>query len=279
MQRVVATIPRNGKVFLLGDTHLGTVFFHQKGLGKLVDQIASDNRRNRWIHVGDWIEAITSDDRRYDSTIALYKNPSDQAKAITDIFRPIAGQGIVGLMGNHERTLFRVKDFADSICTDLHIPYGTSMCRVVLQDKKERHLFNLFCCHGYWLFKSQAKDPEQEKANKLASMKMRLKKLSGDSAVMICGHAHELMVAEPVEQLYITDAPDGVQQNYLGLPDDLTGGYIPPDQRFYGCCGSLRKNQMDGFTDYAEGFAPIELGCLILDVEDGRPKRMYPFKV
>ena len=142
----------------------------------------------------------------------------------------------------------------------------------------ETTFFNLFACHGNWLFKSQAKDPEQEKANKIASLKMRLKKLSGDSAVMVCGHAHELMVAEPVEQLIIMDGVEGVQQDYLGLPEDLSG-YIPPDQRFYGCCGSLRKNQMDGFTDYAEGFAPIELGCLILDVEDGRPKRMYPFKV
>ena len=278
MQRVIATIPRNGKIFLIGDPHLGTVFFHRKGADKIVETIASDFDHNSWICFGDWIECITSDDRRYDSKISLYHNPAEQARDIVKIFQPIAEQGLVGLMGNHERTLFRVKDFADSICTDLHIPYGTSMCRVILQDARGNHLFNLFICHGYWLFKSQAKDPEQEKANKLASMKMRLKKLSGDSAVMVCGHAHELMVAEPVEQLIIMDGVEGVQQDYLGLPEDLSG-YIPPDQRFYGCCGSLRKNQMDGFTDYAEGFAPIELGCLILDVEDGRPKRMYPFKV
>jgi len=278
MQRIVSVIPRDCNILFVGDTHEGTVFFHDKGLRKIVNHVEKDRAHRRVFHMGDWIEAIPSDDRRYDNSAALYNNPGEQAEAIVKRFKSIKNQMLGGLHGNHERALYRIKNFADQICKDLNIPYGTGMCRLIFNDDKGRHLFNVFACHGYWLFKSQAKDPEQEMANKKASMKMRLKKLMGDAAVMLCGHAHELIVAEPVEQLYLTDEPYGVKQHYLGLPNNLSG-YIPVDQRFYGCTGSLRKNQMDGFTDYAEGFPPAELGCLDLAVRDGRPATLIPMKV
>ena len=277
MQRIVVTIPRDCEILDLGDTHRGTVFMHEKGLDKIINYIALDPNRY-WLHGGDWIEAITSDDKRYDSEIVVDATPQIQAKKITTKFKPIAPRGLVGLLGNHERMLRRVANFAEEICNNLSMPYGTGMCRIVFVDKKGRHLFNWFTCHGYWLFKSNAKDPEQEIANKLASMKMRLKKLMGDAAIMTCHHAHELLVAKPVDQLYLTDTPSGVKQNYLSMPLNLSG-YIPPDQRFYGCCGSLRKNQMDGYTDYAEGFPPVELGCLKLIIRDGKPVDLVKFKV
>jgi len=277
MQRIVSVIPRDSKLMLLSDIHGGTIYSHEKGTLNIIDYIDA-GRDVRWIHLGDAIEAITSDDRRFRIETITQQTPQLQAHYQVELFKRIASKGLGQLAGNHERALFRVANFAEQICNDLGIPYGTGMCRFIFFDNQGRHLFNLFACHGYWLFKSKAKDPEQELANKKASLKMRLKKLMGDSCVMVCGHAHELIAVEPVNQLYLTDEPSGVRQHYLTLPENLSG-YIPVDQRFYGCTGSLRKNQMDGFDDYAEGFPPSELGCLELTVTDGRPVALTPFKV
>ena len=277
MQRIVKMIPRDCEIIDLGDTHQGTIFFHEKGLFKIIDYVASDKSRF-WLHGGDWIEAITSDDKRYDPEIVTELTPLDQKNKIISLFENIKDKGIVGLHGNHERALRRVGPIVREICDTLNIDYGTGMCRIVFMDDQGRHLFNWFTCHGYWLFRSQAKDPEQELANKKASMKMRLKKLMGDCVVMTCHHAHEILIAEPVSQLYLTDGQEGVKQHYLTTPSDLSG-YIPPDQRWFGCAGSFRKNQMDGFTDYAEGFSPAELGCLKITIRDGRPVSMEPIKV
>jgi predicted phosphodiesterase len=278
MQRIVSTIPRDCEIIALGDTHRGTVFHHVKGLTKVVEYIGADPLR-RWIHMGDWIEAIPSDDRRYDAEIVVDHTPADQAKAIAKSFKPIAPQGLGGLHGNHCMTLRRVANFAKEICEEqLGIPYGTGMCRFILKDAEGRSLFNIFACHGYWLFNSVAKDPEQELANQKAMMKMKMKKLMGDAVIMLCGHAHKLLIAEPINQLYMTDGVGGVKQHYLTTPQNLLG-YIPPDQRWYGCTASFRKNQIDGFTDYAEGFPPTELGCLSIMIRDGRPISITPIKV
>ena len=90
----------------------------------------------------------------------------------------------------------------------------------------------------------------------------------GDCAVMVCGHAHWLAAVPPSKRLYLVDNPEGVKQNYLG-GEMGQGGYINPDQRWYGCSGSFYKAYVDGLSNYGS-FPPNELGFLSLIIDAGK---------
>jgi hypothetical protein len=122
--------------------------------------------------------------------------------------------------------------------------------------------------HDVPIFKSNAKDFLQRQANVLAAMKVSLQDRMGDCAMMICGHPHQLLVIEPAPILYLTDGEHGVKQHYLkGSLGD--GGYINPDQRWYGCAGSFRKKFVDSIDDYADQYSPNELGYLVCEIRNG----------
>jgi hypothetical protein len=96
----------------------------------------------------------------------------------------------------------------------------------------------------------------------------------GDCAVMACGHAHYLDVVLPSPRLYTTDNTTSIHQNFL-RGDMGNGSYINPDQRWYGCTGSFRKNILDGVSDYSEVYDPVILGCLNLIIDGGK---IYDFR-
>jgi hypothetical protein len=201
-----------------------------------------------------------------------------QAKEAVALFKSIANKCCFGLGGNHELKLFRIGNMAELICDELGVEYATRTCRVVFTNNGS-HLFNGFATHDLSMVKSNAKDYIQATANVQAALKNQLQKRMGDCAIMIGAHIHQLIVVPPTPQLYLVDGEEGVKARYLTGDMGKDGGFINPDQRWFGCSGSFRKRFVDGIDDYSDIYSPNELGCLIVSVEDGMITNMRKFIV
>ena len=284
MQRIACNVPRTFEIIAGSCTHIGSIMCHRSGIEYAVDYVAS--RKNTFfIHLGDWLEAICTDDRRYNSPPDNLKSqeqviPMRQAMDAVAMFRPIKKKIIAGLIGNHERKLSKVGNLVeDVICSKefgLNIPYGTEACRIILESKG-KPLFNIFAMHGRKIFNSNAKDFEQREANMKAALKLYLQEQQADCSIMLVGHGHKILIVNPSPRLILVDGEDGQQQQYLkGL---TTSGYSQPDQRWYAMCGSARKSRMDSYDDYAQCFPAADLGFVKIVVQDGQIEGLYPFPI
>jgi len=254
---------------------------HYEGIKYAVDYVASAPRRY-FIHLGDWIEAIMTDDKRYNAPPDGSKEkeqsvPIKQAKDAVELFKPIKKRIIAGLIGNHERKLSKFGNLVETvICADLGIPYGTEACRIII-DAKGKPLFNIFAMHGRKIFNSNAKDFEQREANMKASLKLYLQEQQADTSIMLTGHGHKIIIVNPSPRLILVDGEKGQQQRFLqGI---TSPGYIQPDQRWYAMCGSARKSRMDSYDDYAQCFPAADLGFVRIIVEDGQIVTLEPFLI
>ena len=272
MQRIECEIPLNCELFFSSCQHIGSWLCNYHGIQRMVDAIKKDKKR-RLFMLGDVIEAITTDDKRYNTDSTKIPIPAKQKKEAEEIFGPISDHIDVVLGGNHELKLHRYGNLAEEFAESMGAKYGTRTARVVFTHKG-KILFKAFLTHDVPIFKSNAKSPIQKQANILAAMRSSLENRMADCAMMICGHPHQLLVLEPSPILYLTDGEKGVKQHYL--KSDLTGkdGYINPDQRWYGCAGSFRKKFVDGMDDYADIYDPVELGYLVADIKDGNIDRL-----
>jgi predicted phosphodiesterase len=271
MQRISFEIPLDCEIVAMGDTHLGSAMCHVSGIRKVIEYIHNGSNRY-WLHMGDWIEAIATDDKRYEHDTTQQPIPLKQAKEAVKVFSSISKRCIVGLTGNHENKLHRYGDLAEYICENLKIPFGTYSARVKFTHSGNI-LFRAFVWHGptRGAINSSAKDWEQRQANMRASLKMKLKYKYGDCAVMLMGHVHKLITVEPTSQLYLHDGgASGTKQGYL--TGRQSGSFIDPDLRWYGCTGAFLKLYEDGVSGYAEiaGYDPVELGYLLIKIKGGK---------
>lgn len=281
MQRVLKDLSTKNFEIIAGScTHIGSIMCHRSGIEFAVDYVAE--KKNRYfIHLGDWIEAICTDDKRYNAPPDDLKDqeqtiPSKQAKDAIKMFAPIKNRIITGLCGNHERKLSHVTNLAEEICEGLGIPYGTEACRIIMQYRGEP-LFNIFAMHGRKIFNSSAKDFEQREANMKAGLKLYLQEQEADCSIMLCGHGHKIIIVNPSPRLILMDGDSGQHHQYL---QGVTGtGYIQPDQRWYAMCGSARKSRIDGYDDYAQCFPAADLGFVRIVVENGKIINLEPFLI
>jgi predicted phosphodiesterase len=271
MQRICRELPKNCEIIAGSCTHIGSIMCYKEGIEKAVDYVAS-NKNTFFIHLGDWIEAINVNDPRYNpppdgSKEKEQSKPLRQAQDAVEIFKPIKKRIIAGLNGNHERKLNCYGDLVDDvICKGLgNIPYGTEACRIILSNNN-KPFFNIFAMHGRRIFTSNAKDFEQREANQKAMLKLSLQEQQADCSIMLCGHAHKVLIVNPSPRLILEDGEAGQHQRYL---QGITGSnYIQPDQRWYACCGSARKSRLDGYDDYAQCFPAADLGFVKIIISD-----------
>jgi hypothetical protein len=268
MERIEREIPLDCEIIFCGDTHGGSKLTHYDGIKQLIDYVAS-KENICWLHGGDWCESIIVDDKRFSQEGIKEAVPLKQAHEMVQLFKPIASKCVVGLMGNHERKLLKFGNIVkDVICKDLNIPYGTLTSRVYFTHDHKK-LFGALFTHHMPTLRSQAKDCIQAKANIEAALKKTLQDRIGDCVVQVGSHTHQLLAVQPDEKLYVVDGTKGVKQKYTsGYMGN--GGYIPPDQRYYGSSGSFRKHYVDGIDDYAEAYNPVELGYLKLTLQAGK---------
>ena len=85
-------------IYVMGDTHLGHPNTNIKLLEKHIREIRQTNAP--WIHLGDWVDAISSDDRRFsieDKRVSVVEAYLD----MEELFNSIVPQCIGILRGNH----------------------------------------------------------------------------------------------------------------------------------------------------------------------------------
>lgn len=97
---------RTGKVFLLGDVHIGHVQADKKGFERAVKEISnSAGGDDAVIFMGDLLDAVQPTDRRFD---ARAFETLDEAKTYLDsVIDPLTDIDVLMLEGNHEYVVGR----------------------------------------------------------------------------------------------------------------------------------------------------------------------------
>lgn len=99
-------------IYFLGDIHEGNVNHAEDELKEAVKIIKNDPN-GYWIGMGDYIEAITLDDKKRFNPVTIAKKygiedlkdlPFKQCKAVFDKIRPIEDKCLALLIGNHEES-------------------------------------------------------------------------------------------------------------------------------------------------------------------------------
>jgi len=276
MQLIKHTVPKDFNLFLYGDDHEGTVLRHKEGWNQLVDMLNSPygdlkSSCNFGVDHGDIIEAICTDDPRYDA-VTTSLNVTKQIKQAIKNREKIKNKIVCILDGNHPRKLRNFGEITSDICTELGVQFGTWSAKITYETKDGDFLFKHHCAHGSRTITSTADDIKRRVANMELILKRLLKDIWGDCLLQSMGHTHKLLVCEPAQTLYLNDSRGKIKQNYTnrrtGAPQTE---YIHPDHRWYCNTGAFYKLFESGVTSYAEvaGYSPIELGFLVVRFRNG----------
>lgn len=273
MKLLKHNLPVNHNIFLFGDLHLGTVLCHREGIQQMIDSMHGSYKscsNNYGVCMGDMIEAIMIDDRRYDIATTAEPFPLQQVKDAVNILSPIATKILVMLKGNHEHALWRFGDLAREIADQLGVTYGTFSSKLTINDKDGKYLYKIFATHGRKGINSAADDPLRRATNMELTLKRHLKFKAGDAVIMAKGHTHKLLVCEPESELYLTDDTKEIKQHHISSSQKAP--YIHPDHRYYINTGSfLKLYGEDGISGYAEmaEYDPLILGYAVATIRDG----------
>lgn len=272
-------LPKDHRIVLISDVHIGTKAHHRKGFIQAVELAKEPN--TYLCFMGDHIEGIAIDDPRYDpanldnkaGTIALQYND------FIDIVEPYANKTLVVMRGNHElKPENRMGDFTkDLVCArissktnkDSNWLYGDYACKMAITDRKGNLQYKMYLHHGFGSINSSIDDEAKRKAAMQGTLKRKLQPMAADCAIMAMGHTHQLIVRPPQEKLYLTDNGKDIKDNYLKL--NQTVDYIDPESRYYVNTGCFYKTSIIGSASYAEraGYSPNVLGFPVIHVKNG----------
>ena len=270
MRLLTAKVPSSFKLVLVGDIHLGGNGCHVEGVKKLVNSIKRE-QNTYFVNMGDTVEAICSDDKRFHYVKGAESLPIQQCAMAVELFKPAKDKCLAWLKGNHEDKLHRFGDIAnDLMAQPLGVPYGGYVCKLAIRDAFGL-LFKAYLWHGpiRGSVASNAKSYVQQQANMKASVRRYLEGKASDCAVMAMGHTHKLLLTEPSPKLLMTDDTIQLKASYL-QPPEPGETYLEPDRRWYVNTGSYLKSQVLGDDSYAElaGYDPIEIGHIEIIVRD-----------
>jgi len=279
MRLLTKQIPASCEIALHGDTHEGNLLSRTEGVDSLIEWVMA--KRNRYfVHMGDEIEAITSDDKRFQSDTTTDPIPMMQSQAAAERYAPAAARCLTWLNGNHNNKLARFGNLTATLCAKLGIPYGTWTCKLRLMTG-DHQVCKMFLTHGFrGTIRSRAKDEEQRRANMMASLKMLLVRKASDCLIMGMGHTHLLMVVPPARRLILRDDGTDMHQQYLGQGDGAAD-YIEPDRRWYVNTGSFLglyadpALEVDGYAERA-GYDPTEMGHVLVTIRSGKVATVEP---
>lgn len=262
-------LPADHDIVLATCSHEGALGQDKEGFLGMLEWVREG--KNRYlIHLGDYVEAITVDDKRYDSRI--YNNSVLQQ--YTEVLRnlePIADKILVLLEGNHDATIARrISDFVDSfLCHTLEVCYGTYTTVLEVTGKEDKTMYKVFLTHGSGMMSSGADDPLRKRANLKLNLKRKLSLKMSDCEVMAMGHTHRLLTIPPTEWLKLY-TQEGRIKSLRSAPKHEQ--FIHPDNRWYVNAGSFYKLYAEeGPSGYAErgGYDPLDLGYAVLEVRGG----------
>ena len=257
-------------ITLMGDLHIGSNGCHVEGIQKVIDNVAS-TKRSYFVSMGDNVDAVCTDDKRYHYVKGDSPLPLQQCATAVELLKPAAKKCLLILKGNHEDTLHRFGDITcELIAKPLGAAYGGYVSKLGVYDKHGL-IFKAYLWHGPMrgAISSKAKDYTQRQANMKASVRRYLENKASDCAILAMGHSHLLLLSEPAPKLLMSDDGEKMISSYLPRPEGHET-YIEPDRRWYVNTGSYLKSQILGDDSYAEkaGYDPIELGHAEVVVED-----------
>jgi len=223
---------------------------------------------NFGIDHGDIIDAICSDDKRYDNITVEGDLLVQMDNAIAHR-QKIKNKIIAILDGNHPRKHWRFGFITQRVCKELGVRYGDWSCVFDYRDQKDAAMFKHYTTHGKVSISSRIDDPKDRKNAELRSLKRYLKDKVGDCVLMTMGHVHKLRVYNPEPELYVTVGKN-IEQNYTEA--DQTAHYIHPYQRWYVAAGSFLKTLGEGYAGYPEiaGYDPLQIGCAVALIRGGK---------
>jgi len=250
---------------VISDSHIGNKAFHKEGTSIFIDKAM----KYPWIHLGDIIESITPDDRRFsaeshDATLMA------QAEYSAELFGK-AHKTCWGLMmGNHEwRVSTKVGDLTNHIVRNINekhksnVPYLTMMAfiDIICPAGKCRSFFT----HGGATINYRAGEPERKSTNK----KIRLKDLFSewDADLYGMGHGHTGIVKPAIM----------VEKTTTRYNDNIPKRRpVPVSNQWYFMCPAMFKAHdiESDMASYAEayGYGATALGWIEIDIRrDGVP--------
>lgn len=119
-------------IFFIGDVHVGNACFDEQAFKQDISMIAetAKNKMVRVVGMGDYVDAITVDDKKRFSPSEIDSNytlhdlkdlPRRQMKYFYNLIKPIAPYFKHAFVGNHEESYIKYNSFDiyDYLCTDL----------------------------------------------------------------------------------------------------------------------------------------------------------------
>lgn len=247
-------------LYPLGDCHLGSANSDRKKLARLVERIAADPTA-RWLGMGDIVEAIAPDDKRWapddldeDVTLLRQKHIADYyVYKIAELFAPIIDKCWGVNDGNHEER-FGARYYTglnQRVLDKLGRPelYGewSSITRVVFEDaNNHRTALKVYQQHGW-----QAGRKKGAKVNNL------------DDLMGYIEDCHIYLVAHSHERLITTKTKLGTNPTFTNLRAyDAYGAHT----------GSFLRTYQLGKVGYAErrSYPPTSLGPVWFHIDPTR---------
>lgn len=280
-------VPDNANLYLPSDGHEGNAACYEKGIAKEVEIIRAD-KKGLYANLGDAIECITVNDKRYDPSVhgGRYNTLLAQANRVAEMEAPVADKCLLRLLGNHEfkAHVAGVGRFDEHIAgklagndkkkwNELPMTPGYS-CICVLSHMR------IFLAHGWKVGKFSTSDPTMMRMHKQLKIKKLLRNKAGNCELMAQGHGHEMIVLPPQSGLSLLEKDGKVRQHYPTMVTDHDG-YIAENSRWYAMTGSCLKTMDDEVITYGEvgGYDPSELGMLMVAIRKGHVDHIEEIRV
>jgi hypothetical protein len=284
------SMPHDYNLFLFGDDHEGTLLRNDAGWNTLCDMMCSEydglpETRNYGIHHGDFMEAISVDDYRFDMLTTKEAFVLRQLEESKKNIWPIKDKLITILDGNHAFKLQKYGEQTRYLCEErLEMPdlYGTWSCHITYLNCNNEIQFKHFATHGGGSINSYAGDVEQQLANLRVILKRRLKNKFGDTLLNSMGHTHKLIICPPLGSTeekrlpFFKGGKDKIETKQLRV--EKVDGYIHPDFRWYVNTGSFLnlytdKHEVSGYAERAN-YDPTEQGFAICLIRNSKLKEI-----
>lgn len=251
------------RIVLLGDVHLGAAACDERLLQQTVDYI-HNTPATFWIGIGDMVEAIPRQDKRYSEDVtakwlhgksAIIKYQRDR---LTDILKPIGPRCLAYLIGNHELCI------AEQHSSDVYLDVIEAIRATDDTDIR-------MDMAGFLVLKFQrSHDGDRKGGTRTLTMWLHHGYGGGD---LMGGSALKL---ERMSESYAADVyAMGHVHKRMVFPTVMTGatraGTITARNCYHILTGSMLKTALPVGTTYSERFGkkPVALGAVELEFRPG----------